>query len=56
LRSDRHGIDADHAILALSTYLGHASVAHTYWYCTAVPELMAIVGERFHQYAKGEST
>jgi integrase/recombinase XerD len=56
LRSDRHGIDADHAILALSTYLGHASVAHTYWYCTAVPELMAIVGERFHQYAQGEST
>jgi integrase len=56
LRFDRQGIDADHAILDLSTYLGHASVAHTYWYCTAVPELMAIVGERFHQYAQGELT
>jgi integrase/recombinase XerD len=50
------GIDADHAILALSTYVGHASVAHTYWYCTATPELMAIVGERFHRYAQGDPT
>lgn len=56
LRSDRQGIDVDHAILTLSTYLGHTSVAHTYWYCTAVPELMALVGERFHRYAQGEST
>jgi len=56
LRSDRRGIDVDHAILALSTYLGHTSVAHTYWYCTAVPELMALIGERFHRYAQGEST
>lgn len=52
----QQGIDADHAILTLSTYVGHASVAHTYWYCTATPKLMAIVGERFHQYAQGDLT
>jgi integrase len=56
LRFHYQGTDADHAILALSTYLGHASIAPTYWYCTAAPELMAIVGNRFHQYTQGEST
>ena len=28
-------------LVALSTYLGHASVVHTYWYLEATPELMA---------------
>lgn len=27
--------------VALSTYLGHTNVAHTYWYLEATPELMA---------------
>jgi integrase len=27
--------------VALSTYLGHAEIAHTYWYLEATPELMA---------------
>jgi len=27
--------------VALSTYLGHADIAHTYWYLEATPELMA---------------
>jgi integrase/recombinase XerD len=26
--------------VALSTYLGHADIAHTYWYLEATPELM----------------
>ncbi len=26
--------------VALSTYLGHADIAHTYWYLQATPELM----------------
>ena len=26
--------------MALSTYLGHADIAHTYWYLEATPELM----------------
>ena len=28
-------------LVALSTYLGHASPAYTYWYLEATPELMA---------------
>jgi integrase len=47
----QQGVDLDHRMLALSTYLGHAKVSNTYWYVTAVPELMAIVGRRFEQFA-----
>jgi hypothetical protein len=36
--ADRHRI-AQH-VLALSTYLGHAHVADTYWYLHATPHLM----------------
>lgn len=41
------GLDVDRAILALSTYLGHAKVTDTYWYVTATPELLAIAARRF---------
>ena len=41
-------------ILALATYLGHARVSHTYWYLSAVPELMAITAQRFEQFARRE--
>ena len=54
LRFYQQGIEIDRAILALSTYVGHAHVAHTYWYCTAIPQLMAIATERYHRYAYGE--
>jgi integrase len=47
----QQGVDLDQRMLALSTYLGHVKVSSTYWYVTAVPELMAIVGERFEQFA-----
>jgi hypothetical protein len=26
--------------VALSTYLGHADIRHTYWYLQATPEMM----------------
>jgi hypothetical protein len=38
-------------MLALSTYMGHAEIFYTYWYLTAVPELMALAGERFERFA-----
>jgi integrase len=41
------GIDIDQQMLSLSTYVGHAMVTNTYWYLTAVPELMALAAERF---------
>ena len=30
----------------LSTYLGHVSPSDTYWYLSAVPELMALTAQR----------
>jgi len=29
-------------ILSLAVYLGHRNIRHTYWYLTAVPELLAM--------------
>jgi integrase len=42
----------DHVIDRLSTYVGHASVADTYWYVTAIPDLLALAGQRFAQSAE----
>jgi len=42
----RAGIRIDEWMPALSTYLGHVSPADTYYYLTAVPELMAAAAER----------
>jgi integrase len=39
--------------LALSTYLGHSTVASTYWYLEAVPELMRDIGDRAERFALG---
>ncbi len=47
----RDGADIDHAMIALSTYVGHAAVSNTYWYLTAVPDLMAVTAKRFERYA-----
>lgn len=51
IRWDRRGVDLHHRIAALSTYLGHVKVTDTYWYLTAVPELLAITGRRYERYA-----
>jgi len=52
LRFYQQGIDVDHSVLALSTYVGHARVSDTYWYVTGIPELMAIAAERFERYSQ----
>jgi len=44
-------IDVDHAIAALSTYLGHVKVTDTYWYLTGIPELFTVTGAKFERYA-----
>lgn len=43
----------DGVIDALSTYVGHAKVSDTYWYVTAVPELMAAAAQRFSALPAG---
>lgn len=51
LRWYEEGVDLEHAVSALSTYLGHACVADTYWYLTAIPELLGIATARFERFA-----
>ena len=48
----QQGTDIDQAMLALSTYMGHAKISHTYWYLTAVPELMAVAAGKFEQFVE----
>jgi integrase len=38
----RTGLDVERELPKLSTYLGHSDVAHTYWYISAVPELLQL--------------
>jgi integrase len=46
----------DHVIDVLSTDVGHARVSDTYWYVTAIPELLALAGQRFaHSAERGVS-
>jgi integrase/recombinase XerD len=48
-------VAVDPALAALSTYLGHASVSNTYWYLTAVPELLELATARFERFASSDS-
>jgi hypothetical protein len=41
-------------MLSLSTYVGHAMVTNTYWYLTAVPELMALAAAKFESHMSPE--
>jgi integrase len=40
-------------MVALSTYLGHGHVGHTYWYLEATPQLMRDVAERCERFVTG---
>lgn len=48
----REGEDIHRRIGQLSTYLGHCKIVETYWYLSAVPELMALAADRFEQYTE----
>lgn len=47
----KYGSDIDQEMLALSTYMGHVEISYTYWYLTAVPELMAVAASKFELFA-----
>jgi hypothetical protein len=42
----RAGEDVQARLPALSAYLGHVEPKDTYWYLSAVPELLAIAADR----------
>jgi integrase/recombinase XerD len=50
------GDDVAHHILALSTYMGHAHVADTYWYLQATSTLMAGIANACEAFHNGATT
>jgi integrase len=48
----KQGINVDQAMLSLSTYVGHAMLTNTYWYLSAVPELVAVAANKFESYQR----
>jgi integrase len=45
----RDGVNTQHRLTVLSTYLGHVNPANTYWYLSASPELLGKAVERLQQ-------
>jgi integrase len=43
------GGDPQRTLTLLATWLGHTSTAHTYWYLSASPELMALAATRLER-------
>ena len=52
LRWYRAGVDVEQHLPELSTYLGHVHVHDTYWYISAVPELLQLATLRLEQGGK----
>jgi integrase/recombinase XerD len=46
----RSGLNVRDLLPHLSIYMGHVKPAHTYWYLTATPELLAVAGECFQKF------
>lgn len=49
-------VNVDSRIAQLSYYLGHKNVSDTYWYMTAIPELMTYAEKRFSEYVFTEGS
>jgi len=45
----RSGVDVEQNIVALTTYLGHGHINDTYWYISAVPELLQLAALRLEK-------
>lgn len=53
LRWYRAHVDVDRHMPELATYLGHAHMTDTYWYLSAVPELLRLAARRLERPAGG---
>jgi integrase/recombinase XerD len=51
----REGADVSALLPVLPAYLGHVEPANTYWYLSAVPELMQLAATRLEQHETGRS-
>ncbi len=45
----QNGVDVEQRLPVLSTYLGHAHVTDTYWYLSAIPELLSLTKDRLEK-------
>jgi integrase/recombinase XerD len=45
----RAGVDVDAHMPLLSTYLGHSNPENTFWYLSAVPELLLLASQRLER-------
>ena len=50
----RQGLDVEQRLPLLSTYLGHVAPKSTYWYLSAVPELLELVADRVDATIEGQ--
>jgi integrase/recombinase XerD len=50
----KNGSAESRDFVALSTYLGHGHIKHTYWYLEATPELMGDIAEAAESLVIGE--
>jgi integrase/recombinase XerD len=51
----RAGVNVDAHMPLLSTYLGHSDPENTYWYLSAVPELLFLASERLERAEEARS-
>lgn len=51
VRWHREGQDVGRLLPRLSTYLGHLTPGHTYWYLSAAPELLSLAAARLEKRA-----
>lgn len=56
LRWYQDGTDVDQHLPELSTYLGHVKVSDTYWYLTAIPQLLQLALQRSEQSLQEEQS
>ena len=50
----RDGVDVERRLPLLSTWLGHVAPKETYWYLSAVPELLELIADRIDAIAEAE--
>ena len=51
----RAGVNVEAHMPLLSTYLGHSDPENTYWYLSAVPELLFLAAERLERAEEAPS-
>ena len=54
VRSQQNAVPADRVVDTIATYVGHAKVSDTYWYLSAIPELLGAAADRFAPSTGGE--